>query len=63
MRACLTERDRVAYAVPTYTLYRTLAALQGVQAVERGGRGRDVELHDATSGSMASLAAAEGSAS
>jgi histidinol-phosphate aminotransferase len=34
MRACLTDGDRVAYAVPSYSLYRTLAALHGAQAIE-----------------------------
>lgn len=34
LRACATEGARVAYAMPSYSLYRTLAALAGAEAVE-----------------------------
>jgi histidinol-phosphate aminotransferase len=34
LRACVCEGDRVAYAVPTYSLYRTLAAIAGAATVE-----------------------------
>ena len=34
LRACTTEGSRVAYTMPSYSLYRTLAALAGAEAVE-----------------------------
>ncbi len=34
LRACVTEGGRVAYATPTYSLYRTLAAVAGAKALE-----------------------------
>jgi histidinol-phosphate aminotransferase len=34
LRACAVEGSRVAYAVPTYSLYRTLAAIAGAVPVE-----------------------------
>jgi histidinol-phosphate aminotransferase len=33
-RACCAEDGAIAYATPTYSLYRTLAAIAGVRAVE-----------------------------
>lgn len=33
LRACVSERDSVCYATPTYSLYDTLVALQGATAI------------------------------
>jgi histidinol-phosphate aminotransferase len=34
VRACASEGDAIAYATPTYSLYRTLAAVAGARSVE-----------------------------
>jgi len=34
LRACTTEGSRVAYTMPTYSLYRTLVAVAGARAIE-----------------------------
>jgi histidinol-phosphate aminotransferase len=34
LRACVTEGGTVAYAIPTYSLYRTLSAIVGARVIE-----------------------------
>jgi histidinol-phosphate aminotransferase len=50
LRTCTEAGDRVAYPVPTYSLYRVLAQLAGVEAVEVRGDGSPIPAALSTTG-------------